>query len=188
MPNKILVATNTTPIVFADTVDYEGDGGNFTHQITLEGLVGGAARQSDKADMDTGGVTNRFPRTFAVTVRLNYDAAPAEIGTSTDIYWASSVSSVAAIANPGGVTGSDSAYTGTAGSTLGESLKDLQFLGPLMLTFDGSSIIQQATFLVTLPTQYGTLVVVNDILGEGILANPGVNLSVTFTPRELEAQ
>ena len=186
MPNKILVVTGGTVVRFAPP-EYGEDVGAATDVISIAGLVGPNARQSDKADMDAGAVANRFPHIFAVTPRIDYaNGDPPSAGESIDFYWAASVSSVAATANPGGVTGSDSAYSGTAGSTLDESLKELQFLGSLITTADDDAPIQQTTFLVTLPTQFGTLVVVNNSSAD--LAADGTNLSITFTPREYEVQ
>ena len=108
MANKILVAANATPLVWADTTDYAGDGGTRTHQILLAALAAAAARQGAKADIDNGLVTNRFARRYAVTMRIEFDVAPAD-GGSVDLYWAASLNSTAATANPGGTTGSDAA-------------------------------------------------------------------------------
>lgn len=186
MANKILVAANGTVIRFAPP-EYGGDVGASTHVITITNLVGTTARESNKADMDAGAVANRFPKDFAVTARIDYaNGTFPSAGESVDFYWAASVSSVAATANPGGVTGSDGAYSGTAGSTLAESLKELQFLGSLIITADDDDPVQQTTFCVTLPTQFGTLVVVNN--SSANLAVDGENLSITFTPREYEVQ
>ncbi len=185
MVKKILVDTTGTPIVFADNVAYQGRGGARTHQINLVSLASGTAQQSDKADMDTGGVSNRFPKAFIVTARVDMLNAP-NVGDYVSIYWAASLSSDEPTGNPGGVIGSDGAYTGTAGSTLEESLKDLQLLGKLFLTPDGATVQQQQTFRASLPTQFGTVVVVNNSVRDFV--GNGNDLSVTFTPREYEVQ
>ena len=185
MANKILVAANGTPIVWANSVDYAGDGGARTHQIDLTSLAAAAARQGAKADMDTGGVTNRLPERWAVTLRIEFDIAPADNKT-VDLYWAASLSSVAATANPGGCTGSDAAYTGTAGSTLAESLLQLQLIGSLMCTNDAATVVLQQTFITSIPLQYGMPVVVNN--GDQAFEGDAVEMSVTFTPLEDEVQ
>jgi len=48
MANQIPVLSGT-PVVWADTTDYAGDGGARTHQIDLTSLADGAARQGAKA-------------------------------------------------------------------------------------------------------------------------------------------
>ncbi len=186
MANKILIAADATPLVWADLGgDYGGDGGAATHQLTLVSLADAAARQGAKADLDNGLVSNRIARRYAMTARLEWDVAPAD-NTTADIYWAASLNSTAATANPGGTTGSDAAYTGTAGSTLDESLQQLIFLGSLMCTNDAATVVQQQTFMVTLPTQYGMPVVVNN--GGQALEGDDIEMSITFTPLEEEIQ
>ena len=185
MANKILIGANATPLVWADTADYAGDGGTRTHQILLAALAAAAARQGAKADIDNGLVTNRFARRYAVTMRIEFDVAPAD-GGSVDLYWAASLSSIAATANPGGTTGSDAAYTGTAGSTLAESLNQLQFLGSLLVTNDAATVVLQTTFIAELPLQYGMPVVVNN--GSQALEGDDIEMSITFTPLEDEVQ
>ena len=187
MANKILIAADTTPIVFADALTYSGDGGSKTTDFGLTSLASDAARQSDKVDLDTGGVENRIARRYAITPRIVIKALEVIVaGESVDFYWAPSLSVTAATANPGGVVGSDGAYSGTAGSTLAESLLQLQFIGSLIVTDDDHPVVLQQTFVVAFPTQYGTLVAHNNQTN-GILGDPD-KMSVTFTPIEEEAQ
>ncbi len=185
MANKILLAANSTPIVWADTTDYAGDGGARTHQITLAALASAAARQGAKADLDRGDVADRFAGRWSVTVRIEMDVAPAD-GTTVDFYWSSSLSSTAATANDGACTGSDAAYTGSAGSTIAETVQQLMFIGSLPLTNDADTIIQQKTFICTFPTQWGMPVVVNN--GGQAFEGDDVEMSITLTPLEDEAQ
>ena len=185
MANKVLVDHSNTPIVWADSADYAGDGGARTHQITLASLANGAARQGAKADMDTGGVTDRLPRRWAVTLRIEFDVAPSD-NTIVDLYWAASLNSTAATANPGGTTGSDAAYTGTAGSTLAESLLQLQLIGSLFNTNDAATVVLQQTFITTIPLQYGMPVIVNN--GGQAFEGDDIEMSITFTPMEDEIQ
>lgn len=182
MANKILVVGDSERIAFGAPT-YSGDLENVDYALDTNNLT--LARESNKADMDTGGVANRFPKEFAITVIIEYTGPP-NPGESTDLYWAPSVSGTAATANPGGVTGSDGAYSGTAGSTLDESLKELQFLGSLVATADGSPVIQQQTFKATLPTQYGTLVIDNNT--STTLKDLSQETVIIFTPIEYEVQ
>lgn len=185
MPNKILVAANATPLVWANAADYGNSPFADTHQLDLTSLAAAAARQGAKADIDNGLVANRFARRYAATMRIEFDVAPAD-GGSVDLYWASSLSATGATANPGGTTGSDAAYTGTAGSTLAESLNQLEFLGSLLVTNDAATVVLQTTFIVELPTQYGMPVVVNN--GSQALEGDAIEMSITFTPLEDEIQ
>lgn len=186
MANKVLVAHDNTPEVWADTTDYAGDGGARTAQIDLTSLANGAARQGAKRDMDTaGGVANRLPRRWSVTLRVEFDVAPSD-NTTVDLYWAASLSSTVGTANPGGTTGADAAYTGTAGSTLAESLLQLQLIGSLPCTNDAATVVLQKTFITILPLQYGMPVVVNG--GGQAFEGDAIEMSITFTPMEDEIQ
>lgn len=183
MPNKILVATDATPTVFADLTDYAGDGGARTAQIDLTSLAEGIARQSNKHDLPS-----RFPHEYIVTARIEYATTPAD-GDTVELYWAASLKDddSSSLANPGGVTGSDSNYTGTAGSTLEESLKNLQFIGSLKATNDANPIVQQQSFRVAIPTQFGSIVVVNTSSTVEFHTD-AAEMSITFSPREYEVQ
>jgi len=183
MANKIGIEIGT-PKVWADVTDYDGDGGARTHQILLAALAAGAARQGAKADIATIATTHLANR-FAVTLRIEMDVASAD-NKSVDLYWAPSLSSVAGTANPGGCTGADAAYTGTAGGTLAEGLLQLQYIGSLALQNDIAPVVQQQTFLIMLPLRYGMPVVVNN--SDQAFEGDDIEMSITFTPLEDEAQ
>jgi len=185
MANKILVAANATPLVWALASDYGNSPFADTHLITLASLAASAARQGAIADIDNGLVANRFARRYAVTPRIEWDVSPTD-GGAMDLYWASSLSSTASVANPGGTTGADAAYSGTGGSTLAESLLQLQFLGSLITTNDSAPTVQQATFVAEFALQYGMPVVHNNT--DQKLEGDGVEMSLTFTPLEEEIQ
>lgn len=185
MANKILVAANATPVVWADSADYAGDGGVRTHQITLASLGAGAARQGAKADMDNGLVADRIARRHAVTLRIEMDIASA-VNKTVDLYWAASLSSVAGTANPGGCTGADAAYTGTAAGTLAQGLMQLQPIGSLAVQLDVAPVVQQKTFVTSIPLQWGMPVVVNN--SNQAFEGDDIEMSVTFTPLEDEVQ
>lgn len=183
MANKILVKLDTTPKVFADLTDYAGDGGARNEQIDLTSLPEGEARQSNKENFPS-----KFPHRYIVTARIEYALAPA-VGDTVGLYFAPSLTDDddAGGANPGGISGQDSAYTGTPGSTLEESLKELQFIGSLMATQDASPVVQQQTFKMTMASQYGSLVVVNTSSTVEFHTD-AVEMSITFTPYEYEVQ
>ncbi len=177
-----------TPRVWADSSDYDGDGGTRTHQIDLTSLGNGAARQGAKADMavmrgvDKGGDAGAYyhiPLRWAVTLRIEMDVDATD-NTTVDLYWGASLSATAATANPGGLTGADAAYTGTADSTLAEGLLQLQLIGSLALQNDNAPIVQQQTFITTLPLRYGMPVVMNN--GGQAMEGDAIEMSITFTP------
>jgi hypothetical protein len=175
-----------TPIVWADVTDYVStlSGLTRTHQIDLTGILDGAARQGAKADMASIATTHLAQR-FSVLFRIEMDVAPAD-GAYVALYWSSSPSATAGTGNDGACTGADAAYTGSAGSTVDETVLQLQHVGTLMLTNDADTIIQQATFITTLPQRYGMPVVVNH--GGQAFEGDAVEMCIGFTPLEDEAQ
>ena len=137
--------------------------------------------------MSTGGVSGKIARQFTCTVRVETGSTGPTEGGTVDIYWAASLSGTAGTANPGGTTGADAAYTGTAASTLAQSLLQLEFLGSHTATGDAQNTPQQSSFLVTLPTRYGMPVVVNNF--DDVLNNTDdIEMSITLTPLEDEIQ
>ncbi len=179
MANEILIK-QLTPIVWADTTDYAGDGGTRTDQIDLTGLAAAAARQGVKKDL-----TATRARRFAVTARIEFASAPTD-GDTVDIYMGPSLSVTAGTANPGGLTGADAAYTGTAGSTLAESLLQLDKVGTLMCTNDGTTVVLQQTWVYSPSLRYVSPVVVNN--GTPAFVADAVEMSITMTPLVDELQ
>jgi hypothetical protein len=170
MANEVLQKVGT-PHVWANGGDYGG--GDRTDQINLIGLADGASRQGDKGNLGTPRA-----RQYILDVWLEFAVAPAS-GTTVDIYWAASPHVVPATNNPGGCSGSDGAYTGTAGDSMDDSLNQLQFLGSCVLTLDATAVVQRFTFLVTLPHQYGMPVVDNNA-GQA-LHSDAVEMALRFT-------
>lgn len=179
MANEVLVK-QLTPIVWADTTDYAGDGGARTHQIDLTSLAAAAARQGAKADL-----TAARARRYAVTARIEFASAPTN-GDTVEIYMGPSLSVTAATANPGGLTGADAAYTGTAGSTLAESLLQLTLVGVLSCTNDGTTVVLQQTWVYSPALRYVSLVVINS--GTPAFVADAVEMSITMTPLVDEIQ
>lgn len=160
LPDSV-VAQVGTAIVLADTTDHSpatnNNLGTRTDQIDLTSVANTAARQSDQID-------------FGASRALVYDmyaafefAATPVAGETVEIYLAPSVSTTAAVGNPGGVTGSDSAYSGTAGSTLAESILQLLFIGSFVCTDDATGTVQIAHIgRFSPPERFGTIVVKNE--------------------------
>lgn len=174
MANEIL-AKNGTAIVWADI------GGDFgdspiagTVQITLAALANAAARQGVKVDL---GAT-RAAR-YDVTFRPELDVAPAS-GAVMSLWWAPSPSGTAGTANPGGVSGADAAYTGTAGDSIADSVKQLQLIGVLVCTSDLATVVQQQTFTFFPASRYGSIVVFNES-GQA-LEGDDIEMSIIMMP------
>ncbi len=174
MANEILTK-NGTAIVWADIGgDFGGSPIAGTVQITLAALANGAARQGVKVDL---GAT-RAAR-YAVTLRPELDVAPAS-GAVITLHWAPSESAVAGTANPGGVSGTDAAYTGTAGDALADSIKQLDEIGPLVCTSDAATVVQQQTWFYFPPCRYGSPVVWNQS-GQAFEGDD-IEMSIIFMP------
>jgi hypothetical protein len=92
---------------------------------------------------------------------IQIDVAPAS-GTVIDVYFAPSPDATAGNENPGGVSGADAAYTGTAGDSIADSLKQLDFIGSLVCTADADPVMQiQLIGVYSPPMRYGSPVIFN---------------------------
>lgn len=177
MANEILTKVGSGSVVWADHAGDFGDSplaGNTQGQLTLISLADGAARQGAKVDL---GAT-RAPK-YSVTLRIEYDVAPVS-GTICSLYYAPSPHATAATANPGGASGSDAAYTGTAGDSLADSLKQLDLIGVLVCTADAATVVQQQTFVYSPSERYGMPIVFNE--GGQAFEGDDIEMSVTFNP------
>lgn len=158
--NQVLI-TEGTPIVWADETDYAGGsqvGGTRTLDLDLTNLLFTAARQGVKADLGA----SRAP-SYSITLAVEFKTGEVpESGETVKLYWGPSGSGTPGTANEGGLVGTDAAYTGTAGDSLADSLKQLYFIGAIILTADVVSTPQRQTFEFSPPTRYGQPVVVNN--------------------------
>lgn len=186
MANEILIKHGTA-IVWANTTDYSSTVSGLvrTHQIDLTSVASAAARQGAKVDLEYL-ATAKFPNRWLVLGAFEFDVVPAD-GNSVAVYWAGSPSATAGNANPGGTTGADAAYTGTAGSTLFESLKQLEFIGSLVATNDAATVVQYQTLgiLSGIP-RYGMPVVQN--LSAQAFEGDAVEMYVALIPLVDEVQ
>ncbi len=179
MPTEILIKSGT-PIVWADTTDYAGDLGARTHQIDLTSVAASAARQGAKADL---GATRAAA--YAVTIAVELAVAPAS-GEIISLWHAASPSATAGTANPGGTTGADGAYTGTAGDSLADSILQLTLIGNLVCTLDATTVVQFQSFIFSPEHRYGMPVVYNES-GQALVAD-AVEMAIAYTPIIDESQ
>ena len=173
-----------TPIVVADATDYANNQGmgTRTNQIDLTSLAAGAARQGDKLDF-----TANMDLEYILGSSVEWATAPAA-GETVDFYISWSNSGTAATNNSGGVSGSDSAYTGYS-SNLADSLKQLQYLGSMVATVQATTTVQIDTGVSTFTprARYGTLVVVNNSAADALM-NDAVEMAVRITPLVTQMQ
>lgn len=145
-----------TQLVWADTTDFDDDPFAQDYQLDLTSLANAAARQGAKGDF---GATRA--RRYAVFASIEIDVAPAS-GEVIDLYFAPSPDAAAGDENPGGVSGADAAYIGTAGDSIADSLKQLDFIGSLVCTSDADPVMQiQLIGVYSPPMRYGSPVVFN---------------------------
>lgn len=161
MPTENLIK-NGTAVVWADSTDYSStvSGLTRTAQIDMTSLASAAARQGAKVDL---GATRAAKYEVFVAVEF---ASGSVSGEKVDYYMAWSPSSTAANANPGGASGADAAYTGTAGDSLADSLRQLDYIGSMITTSDNTTTVQyQKVGEIFAPPRYVSPVVVNNGTG-----------------------
>ena len=171
MANEILVKSGT-PII------WRAAGG--TYAMTMTGIADGAARQGAKGDL---GAT-RAAR-FSMLVAINMDAAPAA-GEVVEFWWSSSPSAVAATQNTGAASGTDAAYTGSAGGSVDETKTQMLSVGALVLTPDADAVVQSQEFCFFPLQRYGMPVLVNK--GGQALEGDDDSHLITVTPLIDEVQ
>ena len=169
------VSYQGTPIVWMAA------GGDYA--ITLASLANNAGRCGVLADLAVKalGRPYRFPARYSVELQVNMDVAPAA-GATVELWWAPSHNGTTF---PGGATGTDAAYTGSALGTVDESKLQMMLIGTLILTPDADTTVQRQTFIFTPPTRYGCPVVVNK--GGQALEGDNDSHRITFTPLVKEA-
>ncbi len=153
-------------------------------QVQFASIANNAARQSAKADIGVG--SDLIPVEMVVVAALEF-ATGVIAGEIGEFWWAPSVVSAAANGNPGGVSGSDSAYTGYS-SNLDDSLPQLQWIGAFIVTDDDTGTVQIAVvsegFAPML--RHGTLVFVNR--SAIAMHSDDVEMSVVFYERTPQLQ
>lgn len=148
--------------------------------ITLASLTNGSYRQSVKLDL---GAT--FAQAYGVSVNIEMAATPTA-GNTIDLWWAPSSSATAGTDNGGGVSGTDAAYTGYS-SNAAASVKQLVFIGSLVLTAQATATVQIGFAGILVPPQrYGSLVLLNG--GGSSVHSSDTNCKIEFTPLELTSE
>lgn len=165
MSRMILVKSGTAIV-------WKAAGGDYA--MTMASLANNAARQGAKGDL---GAT-RAAR-FSVLVEINMNVAPAS-GATVEFYWSSSPSGTAGTQNTGACSGTDAAYTGSAGDSMDDTKKQLLLVGVLVLTSDADAVVQRQEFVFSPPQRYGMPVLVNK--GGQALEGDNDDHQITLTP------
>jgi len=188
--NEILVKDGVAGLLFSNSTEYVAtDLGDLENtdtaptavQLDLGGTVtAGTARQSTKADLTVTRAT-----LYSITASLEFATAPVT-GETVDFYWSPSHSGTAGKGNMGQTTGVDGAYAGGA-AELAEGLKQLMFIGSMVMTADATTFIQTGIIGVfSPPDRYGNLVVHNNTSDD--YHSDAVEMAVAFDPIIIEVQ
>ncbi len=186
MANEVLLKVGTQVLFGNHSGSYVGGTGNnklevgtpTDVQINCTGLVAGAARQSTKADLGV-----KRARAYSVMMSLEMATDPVA-GELVDLFWSPSPSPTAAVANGGGCSGADAAYTGYAASSLAEGLNDLIYIGSMNLAvMNNADGVPQLEFIGVFspPDRYGSLVVRNGSAADNFHSD-AVEFGVSFQP------
>ncbi len=188
LPDSIrsLAPSAANRIIYADATDWpsggSGDWGDDDDQLDLTDLASGSARESDKFTWPTDAEEK-----YEVHSRLEFATAPVS-GETFDWHVGYSPSSTAGTSNPGGLVGADGAYTGTAGDSLDDSLKALDFLGAHVLTADATTVVQQKEIGVIPAPALPHLMVVGDNSSSDAVHSDAAECCLAFVGRELQIQ
>jgi len=179
-PAEILIKDSTAGnqlVVIADDTYTSTAAGTRTDQIDLAALGAGTARQSDGVDFGTR-------RADLHSVYAGVELVAAVSGTVIDYYIGLSPTTSV---RPAGLTGSDSSYAGTAGDSLDDSLRQLNYIGSLIATSDTTGTQQnQRIGFFNASEQFGVIVVDNNTTVS--FADNGANLYVRINPIITEVQ
>ena len=191
LPDKLkqIHPTAANRIIFADATDWPAGGrdswGDDDDQLDMTDVAAGAARQSDKFALPTN-----QELIYDVFLMLEFATAPVS-GEVVDVYYGLSASATADQGNPGGLSGTDAAYTGTAGDSLDDSLKQLTYIGSMVCTADATSttVPNQIQHIGSIPApSLPRMMVVVDNNTSDAIHSDAVECAVMFVGREVQIQ
>jgi len=183
---KRLAPSAANRIIYADATDWPAGGsggwGDDDDQIDLTGVAAGAARESDKLTLPVN-----MEEAYEAHSRLEFATAPIS-GETWDWHTGHSPSATAGTSNPGGLVGADGDYTGTAGDSLDDSLKALDFLGSHVLTADATTVVQQQRIGILDAPALPYMMVVGDNNSSDAIHSDAVECCLAFVGQELQIQ
>ncbi len=187
MANKVLLQPmDDTPaqISFANFADDFSptaandlrEGTDTETELVMLNLVDGAAAQSAKADLGA-----HFAERYALVAAIEMQLAAATAGEEIEFYWNASASPTAGTGNMGAASGSAAAYSGYS-SDLADSVKQLIFIGTLVMTDDAVDSLQIG-FVGELnpPHRYGSLIIKNEC-GQTICDTDDIEAHIVLNP------
>jgi len=162
MPNKVYIARETS-ITFTDS---SGD-----VALTLNNLAAGAGRISAQEDRGAGS----FALDCEVRAVIEFDTAPV-VGETVDIYISTSDGT-----DPDGQEGVADAALGST-----NSLKNMLYVGSLIVTSTDADHQMTASFVCRIPTRYFSIVVHNNT-ADNLQATANTSwIIVTPIPSEIQ--
>lgn len=147
-----------------------------------EGLTTGQARESVKFAWPTN-----LELEYEIHSVMEWATAPAD-GDTFDWHMGTSPSATVGTANPGGLTGADADFTGTAGSTLDESLEQLDYLGSLSCTNDATTVVQQQQIGTIPAPSLDNIMVVGDNNTADTTHSDAQEMGLIFVGKEIQIQ
>lgn len=187
MPNKLLLQPmDDTPaqITFANFVgDFSPTAANDLREgtdteveLVLLNLADTAAAQSAQADLGV-----HFAERYACVAAIEMQVAAATAGEVVEFYWNASASATAATGNMGAATGSAAAYSGYS-SDLADAVKQLIFIGNMVMTDDAVDSLQIGYIGELFPPhRFGSLIVKNEA-GQTICDTDDIEAHVVLNP------
>lgn len=145
-------------------------------ELVLLNLADAAAAQSAKGDLGAN-----FAERYACVACIEMQVAAATAGSVVEFYWSASSSGTAATGNMGAASGSAAAYSGYS-ADLADSVKQLIYIGSMVMTDDGvdSAQIGMVGDLYP-PHRYGSLIVKNEC-GQTICDTDDIEAHIVLSP------
>ena len=183
---KQVIAAASARFIFADATDWPSGAGETDWgakeadaSIDLTSVAAGEARQSSSATLPTNQDLE-----WEVWLALEFATAPVS-GETVDVYYALSPASGVW---PGGMSGSDADYTGTAGDSLDDSLKQLDYVGSMICTADASTVVQVQRIGVIPAGVMGEIAFVIDNSTSDAMFTDAVEMAIVLIGRDVEIQ
>jgi hypothetical protein len=179
MANNDILIEDGTRIVWAHGADFDDNPWANTLELDFSagaaGLANAAAWQGAKVDLGA-----KRAGLYRMTLNMEIDVAPAS-GAVIRLYWAQSEDNSTF---PGGVSGSDATYTGTAGDSIADSLLQCDFVGNLVCTADADPVEQQQTMEFAPLARYGAPIILNECGQSGV--TDGTHMYLSMMPVNAE--
>lgn len=171
-----------TQLLWRDATDYAPATANVltvgtptTLQLDLTGVGDDAAREGAKGDFGASGKIYEY---WTAQAAVEWGTAPTT-QEAIQLYMGWSNISGAGNGNPGNLTGSDAAYTGSP-ADLDEGLRQLTYLGTMIIATADANVQKTFPIRFTPLARYGIPVVVNRS-GQALFTD-AAEMSLVFTP------